>query len=174
MSGDQNRRTPPWLFELIQHDIIKRKFKLDAAADRRNALCKRFYDEHADGLKQPWRDPTFCNPPFLHFGDWIRKGYEEALARVGEDDKVVCLIGPCGSSQTWFHRYARAGTIYVPDQRLVFFDSQTGEPTHGADRDSMIYVLGPGFWNKRYKDGRFLVKPLAVQGLVVTKKKVAL
>lgn len=160
--GDQNRRTPDWLFQLLQKEVVKRKFKLDAAASKENALCKRFYTEETNGLNQRWLDPTFCNPGFANFGTWIMKAVKEAR----QHQLVACLIGPKGCSQKWYHDYAKQGTIYAPDQRLVFFDSKTGKPTPGAREDSMIYVLGPGFWNRSKTKFNYL--PLAVQGKVIT------
>lgn len=169
VASDQNRRTPPWLFKLLQRTLGV-KFRLDAAASKSNALCRRFYDERQDGLSQPWRWPTFCNPPHKHFGRWVAWGHRQAT----EHKVPVCLVGPAGCSQAWFHAHATYGTTFVPDQRLVFFDSQTGKPTHGARQDYGIYVFGPGFWNKV---PRGLTRPthlrvviLPVRGLVVTSR----
>jgi phage N-6-adenine-methyltransferase len=159
--SDQNRRTPPWLFELLQKHV-KTKFKIDAAATKKNALCKRFFTEKEDGLLQHWDEDTFCNPPYKYFRNWIEKAYHEA----NEREIITCLIGPKGCSQRWYHDYAKRGSIYAPDDRLVFNDSVTGEPTGGAREDSMIYILGPGWMNK--DTTRFRYYPLSVRGMVVT------
>ena len=168
MSGDQCRRTPPWLLREIEKRIIKGRFILDAAASRANAICKRYYTEADDGLKQPWKyGPVWVNPPFKHMGWWVEKAYEEAE----KHGTVVCLVGPVGATQNWYHDYVRFGTIYVPNERIVYYDSQTGEPTLGADRDSCIYVFGPGFWTS----GKvFKCIPFNIDGLVIKSKKVVL
>jgi phage N-6-adenine-methyltransferase len=155
---DQNRRTPRWLFELIERTVLGRgKFQLDAAASPENALCKNFFTVDDDALTQRWGRRTFCNPGFARFGRWIAKGLEEASA--SPMGKTVVLVGPTGCSQRWFHAYAQCGTVFVPDRRISFWDSTTGEPTPGADRDTMIYVFGDGWWND--DDNGFRVLPLA-------------
>lgn len=164
--SDQNRRTPPWLFKYLQ-EFLGVRFQLDAAANRENALCRLFYDETKNGLALPWKNPTFNNPPFRYFGDWAQKAYLEAA----EKSILVCQIGPVGCSQSWFQEFARKGTVLVPDERISFFDSATGMPTRGADRDSHIFVYGPGWWN-RSKEG-WRVIPLPVKGMVVRAKKSA-
>lgn len=161
-SFGQRRRTPPWLFKKLEK-LVGRKFKLDAAADQLNALCRKYYTAETDGLVQPWRDATFCNPGFQQFKWWIEKAVLE-----GEQNEITsCLIGPKGCSQSWYHTWARRGTIYAPDQRLVFNHPDTGEPTHGAREDTMVFLVGPGFWNKGFKKGLFDVRQLSVKGEVI-------
>lgn len=144
---DQCRRTPRWLFELIERTVLGRgRFQLDAAASQENALCKRYFDERVNGLLQRWHRRTFCNPGFAKFGTWIAKAYEETQRRPSER-MIVALVGPTGCSQQWFHEYARRGTIFAPNRRVTFWDSLTGKPTAGADRDTMIYVLGDEWRN---------------------------
>jgi phage N-6-adenine-methyltransferase len=140
MPGNQLYRTPPGLFELIQREL-KLRFKLDAAADAKNTLCKRFHDEQANGLTQPWSRDTWCNPPFARFGRWIEKAYRESCER----DLVACVLGPAGACQKWFHETCPHGTVFVPDQRIAYVDPDTGEQTPGARGDSMIYVFGREF-----------------------------
>ena len=160
--SDQCRRTPPWLLREIETRIIGSKFVLDAAASKANAVCKKFYDERQDGLKQEWRHgPIWVNPPFKQMGDWVKKAYSEAR----KYNVVICLVGPVGATQNWYYNYVRFGTIFVPNARIVYYDSQTGKPTHGADRDSCIYVVGPGFWTT----GKFFkCVPFDISGMVVT------
>jgi phage N-6-adenine-methyltransferase len=163
---DQNRRTPPWFFKLLQKYVYEhtgKKFRLDAAASPENALCKRFYTEKDNGLAKKWSDATFCNPPFAQFGKWIEKANEEAL----KHHIHTCVVGPTGCSQNWFHSVAPFGTILVPTHRICFYDSVTGEPTRGADRDTMIYLAGPKFWNYDYKR-QWTLRSLNVDGMVVT------
>lgn len=155
MPKDQNRRTPRWFFERLQDrlsEIAERKirFKLDAAASPENKLCQRFYTEQQDGLAQPWKVDTFCNPPFKRFGLWVQKAYDEAVLHNASDEvggPVIALLGPVGCSQSWFWEYVKFGTTIVPDARLAYLDSKTGMPTSGGLSDSNVYVWGPGFWH---------------------------
>lgn len=153
--GNQTWRTPDWLFQLCE-DLIGKRFKLDAAASKLNAKCKRFYTEKENGLIQPWVDGTFCNPGFSIFGLWIKRAVEEMHRVKGN----ACLIGPKGCSQLWFHRYAKLGRIYAPDQRIAFNHHTTGEPTQTAREDSMVYLIGQEFRNNNKLI--FDLRPLAV------------
>lgn len=156
--SDQNRRTPLWLFSQLEQELLGgKKFQLDAAASAKNALCRKYHTEETDGLSQKWAFRTFCNPGFKRFGDWITKGWMEAT----DNGFTVVMIGPVGCSQVWFHRVASCGTIYAPTKRISYLDSTTGEPTKNADRDSMIYAFGHGFWNPR--PPRFRVVPLEIR-----------
>lgn len=165
--SDQNRRTPPWLVKKLE-EFLGRKFVLDAAASKANAVARRFYDEAKNGLAQPWVDGTFCNPPFKRFGEWITKAYEEAAAK----DVEVCVVGPVGCSQAWFHQYAQLGTVLAPDERISFYDSATGQPTRGADRDTNIYLFGERWWNAEFETSGFKVIPFSVRGEVIRASKV--
>jgi phage N-6-adenine-methyltransferase len=135
----QDWRTPPWLFKLLSKRYGP--FAMDAAAAEENTLCSFF---STDGLNDPWINPTFCNPPFKNFGDWVKKAHSEFFDRGVRS----CLIGPVGCSQSWFHRYAKDGVILAPTKRICFLlpdgtyprDEVTGKPT-GADRDTMIYLF---------------------------------
>lgn len=158
--GDQNRRTPPWLFQLLEKEVVRRKFLLDTFASPENALCKRFLTSKENALTSKWAKVNFANPPFKMFGAAMKK----ALDEWENNGATTCLVGPVGCSQSWYHLYAKRGTIYAPDERLAFYDSQTGQPTKGADRDTNIFVFGEEFMNE--KPG-FRVLPLSVRGKVV-------
>jgi DNA (cytosine-5)-methyltransferase 1 len=134
----QDYRTPPSVVQALE-GYLGCRFTLDAAATEANAICRRFISLEQNALRSLWGHPgdiVFCNPPFKHFGQWIAKGYTMSIS-----DRVVCMIGPVGCSQTWFHKYAKRGTILVPTRRICYLDTQ-GCKTRGGDRDSMIYIFG--------------------------------
>jgi phage N-6-adenine-methyltransferase len=158
----QDYRTPRWFFDAIQdyvRMITGARFVIDAAAEPRNAMCACYYTKDESGLDHPWSAPTFVNPPFRRFGDWIRKAYIEASLRA----VPVAVVGPTGCSQRWFHEEARRATILVPDRRVSFLMSD-GTPTRGADRDTMVYLFGPGLWATAAASGWTMV-PFKVGGL---------
>ena len=164
--GDQNRRTPPWLFALLQRTLDV-KFGLDAFASAENALCKRYFDEAVDAFTQQWKWHTFCNHPWKQTYRVIPYALEQAL----KWEKVVCVVGPTGCSQKWFHEEVRKyATVLAPDQRIVFFASDGSGPTHGADRDTMVYVFDgrtdreTRLWSEGHQG--WSLHPLHVQGLV--------
>jgi hypothetical protein len=178
--SDQNRCTPPWLFALLERTLGVR-FGLDAFASARNALCPRYFvapgveDPAAagvDALAQAWRWHTFCNHPWKQ----TYRVFPYALAQARAHGKLVCVVGPTGCSQRWFHEEVRrCATVLAPNQRIVFYASDGSGPTGGADRDTMVYVFDgrPGHQTMinggiRGANEGWHLAPLAVQGLVVT------
>ncbi|KKN71058.1 hypothetical protein LCGC14_0424750 [marine sediment metagenome] len=156
MAKIQNRRTPPWLFEALQ-DYFQIKFRLDAAASKRDALCKAFWTKKENGLIQPWINWTFCNMEFKDTTLWVQKAWYEAMFSANHS----ILLVPTGCTQEWMHHYAKDYTIFMPDCRISF-NLPNGKPDPGADRDTMILGLGPQFENKQ-KNGYFLVCPLPLK-----------
>lgn len=152
MPGNQKMRTPPWLFKLLNDRYGP--FELDVAADKKNTLCRRFWDARANGLVQPWLRVTYCNPPFAEMGVWMRKAHLEWLHHRVKS----CVVGLAGCSQSWFHKYAIHGRILVPNKRINFL-MPDGTPTNRAMWSTMIYLFGFG----SAPSGRFSMLPLDVE-----------
>lgn len=150
----QDRRTPRWLFDLL--DKRFGPFKLDAFAEAHNALCDRFYTKEQDGCQQAWDDVTFANPEF----DDMARPLAHAVAEAERGCRSI-ILSPVGASQDWYHTLAIRGTIYVPDKRINF-DLPDGTPTHRADRDTIAIGLGPNHENPAWKRGIFRVHQLKV------------
>lgn len=133
----QARRTPRWLFDLL--DRRYGPFRLDAAASRHNRMCDAYHgpDRGSDGLIDPWADVTFCNPPFRDTGAWVRK----ACTEFDERGIRSVLVLPVGCSQAWFHRHLLGKHEILYPTRRINFDLPTGEPTRSADRDTLIVVV---------------------------------
>lgn len=148
----QDRRTPRWLFELL--DKRFGPFVLDAFAQPHNALCPRFLTRTEDGCIHPWEDITFANP---EFEDMVRP-LAHAVAEAERGVRSI-IVSPVGCSQEWYHQLAIRGTIYVPDRRINF-DLPDGTPTHRADRDTIVIGLGKEHNNPAWKRGLFRVQAL--------------
>jgi hypothetical protein len=105
---------------------------------------------------------AYANPPFKLFGHAIERAFLEA-ASARQTDLVVCLIGPAGCSQRWYHTYARRGTVLVPTRQLVFLRPD-GQPTAGVMADTAVYVFGRRWWNdlQDCAAGKFRVETLEV------------
>lgn len=157
----QDRRTPQWLFDWLNGQFGP--FDLDAAATTDegpsfNALCGFAYTEKEDALSYDshWMAKTFCNPPFRNIDKWVGKAIHEAKER-GVFTLMLC---PAAGSQDWFHDLARMYTVLFPNQRINF-DDEFGNPTGpghdepGADRDTTVLLIGSGFENPLFDDGRF-------------------
>lgn len=155
----QTRRTPRWLFDFLSE--LFGPFTCDVAADEHNALCEEHITAEQDALVVPWADRNWCNPPFRHTGRFVARAVEQA-----ESGKMTCMLVPVGCAQAWHHEFARRFTIYHPDRRISY-DLPDGTPTgedggHGADRDTAILLIGPGFENERYSVGEFRIVQLAL------------
>src|SRR5665213_2535498 len=90
--------TPQDLFDKLNKEF---KFKLDVAATKENAKCKKFYSLEDSGLDHHWLSSNFMNPPYGgHTGDWIKKAYQESLRGA----TTVCLI-VSSTDRSYWHDY---------------------------------------------------------------------
>ena len=146
--GQQNMRTPPWLFALLDERFGP--FQLDAFATAGTALCSEHYSLRRSAFENPWAPRTFSNPPFGIFTEALTRAYEQAVER----GVVSVTIGPVGGSQSWHHNIARRGLILLPDRRVQFLNPDGSIPRtakgtkNSADRDTQITILGPGYENR--------------------------
>jgi len=125
-------------------------------------VCKRYLTERDDAVACRWLAVTtgFANPPFRLFGRAIARAHHEASV---SPQLVVCLLGPAGCSQRWYHADARYGTVLVPTRRLTYLKPD-GQATVGAMADTAAYVFGRGWWNdvQAAAAGKFRVEALEV------------
>lgn len=156
MPSFQGYRTPPWLYNLLYREFGP--FQLDAWASDKNHLCDRYFTEETDGFASEW--PTldvFGNPPFARSGEAVEKAYKHSAMT----NRVSCILLQAGISTVWFHTYATAGTVLIPNCRINYWLSQeekielvraakaAGKPAPkfgGFNRDSLIVLFGPEHW----------------------------
>ena len=94
-----NYITPKWLFEELDNEF---HFKMDCATTILNPLgTPYFITEKEDGLKMPWMNPTFCNPPYSEASLWVEKAYNEWRERV----ITFVMLLPARTDTRWFHDY---------------------------------------------------------------------
>lgn len=74
---------------------------------------------HGDGLKDPWPNGTFCNPPYQDLKKWLVKAMAEA--ELGRSSIVLC---PSRSHRTWW-RQARNEADFVLELNPVRFVGYT-------------------------------------------------
>jgi len=110
-------------------------FTLDAAADKHNTKCERFYGEADNGLEQSWAGhKVWCNPPYARGSAdaWLAK----ALRELKENGTESCVLLPANTSAKWFHEIAYGkASIYFVKGRLNFDD------TTSAPFSSALYVF---------------------------------
>jgi phage N-6-adenine-methyltransferase len=94
------RITPQWLFDEL--DAIH-QFTLDAAANKSNAKCLKFFDKEADGLSSNWAgERVWCNPPYSNIPGWVAKARAETEAGC---PLVVMLLPANRTEQVWWHQH---------------------------------------------------------------------
>lgn len=91
-------QTPIEVFRALDAEFT---FKLDAAADENNALCKAFLSEKTDALKCDWNSDgaIFCNPPYSNIKPWVNKAAEQCR----KQKKTIVMLLPSDTSTAWFH-----------------------------------------------------------------------
>ncbi len=116
-------------------------FTLDAAADKTNAKCLRYFTVEADALSQDWSGHVvFCNPPYGRgLKHWVRKFYNEGCKR----DTIVVALMPARTDTKFFHDYCmQAKKILFIKGRLKF--TINGKELAPAPFPSMVVVFdGP-------------------------------
>lgn len=127
-------RTPKWLFDKLNAEF---NFDCDVAASSSNALCKQYFTEETDALKQPrWAHRNFLNPPYgRQIGNWI------ALARhiaYDEETECVVLLLPARTDTKWFHMSIAP---YSCDVRFVKGRLKFDGGEYAAPFPSMIVVM---------------------------------
>ncbi len=130
-NGTDDRPTPRYVFD---HLNAVHHFDLDAAADKSNALCARYFSKERDALKQKWvSTAVWLNPPYGRIEQFLKKASEEL--RGGNAGKVVALL-PAWTDTPWFAKYASHGQITFLTGRLKF-----GGASGTAFFPSMIVVF---------------------------------
>jgi phage N-6-adenine-methyltransferase len=110
-------------------------FALDAAALPCNAKVATFYTPDDDGLRQPWFNRTFCNPPYgKPLPDWLNKAIREA--RIGI---TSVLLLPSSTDPAWFHDLVLPyADLEFVRGRIKFIGSPSSNP-----KGSIIAVYRP-------------------------------
>lgn len=116
--------TPRALFRELDQEF---GFTLDVCATSENHTCDRYFTAEDDGLAQNWAgERVFCNPPYSHAKEWVRKCAEEAR----KPGTLVVMLIPARTDTSYFHDYIyhKAQEIRFIRGRLHFNDSKQGAP----------------------------------------------
>jgi hypothetical protein len=105
--------TPAWLYRKLDDEF---GFTFDP--------CPLMSTE--DGLKRKWTGRVFCNPPYSHIGDFIRKG----LVHLADSDcELLVYLIPSRTDTSWFHDYCYGKSeIRFLRGRLKFGDAENSAP----------------------------------------------
>jgi site-specific DNA-methyltransferase (adenine-specific) len=128
--------TPPHIIEEVQLEFGE--ISLDPASDGTNNVCKRFFTEELDGLKQGWvGNLVYVNPPYGRIlNEWIDKALKEYDS--GRSKRIVMLL-PSRTCTRWFHRlYARSDV----EIRFIKGRLKYGDGSSPAPFPSMLVIIG--------------------------------
>ncbi len=152
--------TPPDFFEVLNKEF---KFGLDAAATKKNALCKRFLTAKDDALTADWAKasrgkPAFCNPPY---GRGLKRWAHTLIEQSA--NIVIAALVPARTDTQFFEMLHDAGEIRLLRGRLgfylkgepVFLRTKAGKLARAmAPFPSMIWVNGPRKVPAMFEPGR--------------------
>lgn len=134
--------TPLDLFEELEKEFGK--FQLDAAADSYNTLCPLWYTKEQDGLKLPWYQRTFCNPPYSPAGEvekWIRKAVAES-----ERGCLTVMVLNADTGTNYWHDYAlKHAEIRLYRGRFKFRFALAG-----AKKPGQVLIFYPK-WERKFR-----------------------
>lgn len=127
-------QTPIEVFKALDAEFA---FKLDAAADKSNALCQAFLTEQQDVLTCDWNSEgaIFCNPPYSKIMPWVNKASEQYR----KQNQTIVMLLPSDTSTAWFHE-----ACFITEGRLSFISAETGkEGKAGNSKGSVLFIWRP-------------------------------
>ena len=77
-------------------------FEWDLAASPENALCKNYYTEQEDSLKQDWKGTCWLNPPY---GRALPKFVAKASCDAMDAETTIVMLIPVRPDRLWWEKY---------------------------------------------------------------------
>jgi hypothetical protein len=117
--------------------------RLDCCAQPHTAKADTYYaiERGEDGLALPWRDWTWCNPPYAEQERWLARGVYLA-EHFGIHSAHLVLAST--SSLYWRPLTIEKGTVDYYEGRIAFLNADN-VPVQGASFSSALVLLGPRF-----------------------------
>jgi len=110
-SMSQDWRTPRHIYE-----------KLDLEFSFTDDPCPNY--SLIDGLKRPWGNVVFVNPPFKEIHKWVEKAWAEH-----KNGKTIVLLIPSRTDTRWWHDYCmKASEIRFIKGRLKYEGAKYNAP----------------------------------------------
>ena len=123
-SNRDNWETPQKLFDELNKEF---NFTIDAAADKENHKCERYYTRKENGLEKSWKgERVFLNPPYgRELPKWVKKAADEAK----DKSTIIVMLIPARTDTQWFHDYIyKKAEIRFIKGRLKFGDAKNSAP----------------------------------------------
>lgn len=138
----QNYATPGGHVDAVADDSFGgRAPELDCCAEDWSAKAVDFYALPQNGLALPWRDWTWCNPPYEDQGDWLARAAWWSTLGVHS----ACLVLASTSASHWRPVCFERGTVDFYEGRIAFIHPETRAPKSNFDRASALVLFGPRF-----------------------------
>lgn len=100
LSNRDDWETPPHLFKIYNDEF---RFKLDVAASKENALCKKYFTEKDNALFQDWGSgPVWCNPPY---GRGVKDAFIHKAYTQSQRGCTTVMLLPVKTDTKAFHKY---------------------------------------------------------------------
>lgn len=147
----QDYSTPPAFLQAFKARLNIFDFALDLAASDENYICKPYFTEEIDSLKQSWYPESgkgwaWCNPPFANIKPWVMKAEWEA--RLGAQ---IAMLVPAGVGANWWRDWVHdKAHVLLLNGRLTFVGETAPYPKDCAILLYTSYCKG-GYecWNWR-------------------------
>lgn len=95
-------KTPPGLYEKALAYFGKEYFNLDTCCREENIPALKYYKNgEKDGLKEPWKDYCWCNPPYNDCCKWVEKAFNENR----EKGINIAMLIPVRTETKYWHEY---------------------------------------------------------------------
>jgi site-specific DNA-methyltransferase (adenine-specific) len=123
-SNRDSWETPQKLFDELNKEF---NFTIDAAADKENHKCERYYTRKENGLEKNWKgERVFLNPPYgRELPKWVKKAADEAK----DKSTIIVMLIPARTDTQWFHDYIyKKAEIRFIKGRLKFGDAKNSAP----------------------------------------------
>lgn len=129
--------TPKRLFDVLDTEF---HFDLDAAANKKNTKCKRFYSASDNALTREWdANAVWLNPPYGDdIGQFMAKAREEV--RQSHAGVVVCLVHARTDTAWWWNHVMNQLEVNV---ELRFIKGRVkfgGVSTSGSPFPSVLVI----------------------------------
>lgn len=139
----QTYATPWHIVDAVAHDSFGgAPFALDVAAKASTSKALAFYGlPHGNGLRDPWLDGSWCNPPYDEQQAWLARAHWHARKGVHS----ACLVLASTSTLYWRPLVWETATVDFFEARIAFLDEATGEPARNNSLASALVLIGPRF-----------------------------
>lgn len=99
--NENDYKTPPELYNEALEFLKIKQFNLDTCCSDKNIPASFYYMYGKNnGLTEPWRDFSWCNPPFNEAAKWVKKAYDES-----KNGNRIAMLLPARTETHYWQKY---------------------------------------------------------------------